>query len=194
MGAAEDDESDGSQSPTDREIDARAGIPWAALRPFESYHPAVHGIALAGVLLLWWVLYLACFRFGVVAADPLATGAEARAARRLAGGIAGAGTGVVLGAATMRRFGGPFLNFLLAGLSSVLAPAVFYPVTYGTLLTLYAPASDRLALRTLLATAPGAATFFVGAWLWVRFAWDDDEPQRWRDALPPNPIVQPTEK
>lgn len=194
MGAADDEPETDAQSPaTGGSGDGDPPL-WTAVRPFESYHPVVHGIALAGALLGWWLLYLACFRLGLVAADPLATGASARAARRLAGGVAGAGTGVVLGVLTMRRFGGPFLNVLLAALSSVIAPAIFYPTTYGTLVSLYAPASERLALRTLLATAPGVVAFFVGAWLWVWLVWDEEDSQRWRDALPPNPVVQPVEE
>lgn len=165
----------------------------AALRCFEGRRPVVHLVALVGALALWGVLFLLVFRFGLVATDPMAVGAEARAGRRLAGGLAGAGTGAALGVLTMRRFGGPFLNFLLAPLSSVIAPTIVFPLVFGGFTTLYAPAADRLAPESLVATLPGAVTFLLAAGLYVELAWSEADAQRWRDALPPNPIIQPVE-
>lgn len=180
---------------TDPDDDGTDAVsPWAALRCFKGRHWLVHLTALAAAVALWWSVYLAAFRMGVVPTGPLATGIEARAARRLAGGIAGAVAGLVVGAATMRRLGGPFLNFLFVALLSVIAPVIGYPLAFGELVTVYAPASDRFAPRTLIAAIPGMVTFFLGAWLYVRLVWDEAAADRWRAAIPPNPIITPTDE
>ena len=168
--------------------------PWAAFRLFRGRSATTHVVFLSVVLAVWCLVAFTLFESGLITTSPAAAGEGAEANRRLVGGLTGFFVGALLGVATLRSLGGPFLNVVLSGLMSVIGPLVLFPVAYGTLPALYGPASDRFDLVSLVATGPGVVGFFLASAVYARFVWTDADHDRWLDSLPENPVITPVDR
>lgn len=168
--------------------------PWTAFRLFHGRSRSIHLVTLFGLLVVWCGVAFTLFESGFITESPTATGASAEAARRLVGGLAGFVVGTLLGIATLRSLGGPFLNAVLAALSSIIGPLVLFPVAYGTLPAVYGPASNSFDLLSLVATGPGVVGFFLAGAVYARVVWTDADRERWLKSLPDNPVITPSDR
>lgn len=168
---------------------------WAAFRLFRGRYAATHLIVLTGLLVAWCGVAYALFESGLITTSPTASGPTAEAARQRVGGLSGFVVGALLGIATLRSLGGPFLNCILAVLYPFIGPPFLFPIAYGTLPAVYGPASNRFDVAAaLIVGIPGIVGFFLSGAFYARFVWTAADQERWLESIPDNPVITPLDR